>query len=112
MGSLASKLREGKSIEITTSETQAGKFTTSMKVNVDFYLPELNATKIVSWKFHVDKKTNGRYDMILGRYLLTTPGLDLKFSENLIIVGEVPYEGCLAPMTYLSNYDFKSLTKK
>ena len=50
--------------------------------------------------------------MILGRYLLTTPGLDIKLSENLIIVVEGPYEGCLAPMTELSNYDFKSLTKK
>ena len=50
--------------------------------------------------------------MILGRELLTALVLDLKFSENLSIDGEGPYEGCLEPMADLSNYDFKSLTKE
>ena len=76
-------------------ETQAGKFTTSKKVNIDFCPPEFSATKIVTWKFHVDESTNGRYDMILGRGLLTAPGLDLEFSKNVIIGGEGLYEGCL-----------------
>ena len=52
-------------------ETQAGKFTTSKKVNIDFFSPDFSATKIVTWKFHVDESTNGIYDMILGRDLLT-----------------------------------------
>ena len=43
--------------------------------------------------------------------LLTTLWLDLMLSENIIICGEGPYEGCLAPMVDLSNYDFKSLTE-
>ena len=67
------------------------------------------ATKVVSCKYHVDNKTNSRYDMILGRDLLTTLGLDLKFSVNIIIGGVGPYEGCTSPMVDLSNYDFKSL---
>ena len=33
---------------------QDGKFTTSNKVNVDFCLLEFSATKIVTWKCHVD----------------------------------------------------------
>ena len=49
--------------------------------------------------------------MILGRDLLTALGLDLKFSEDIIIGGEGPYEGCLAPMAELSNYDCKYLTE-
>ena len=61
-------------------ETQAGKFTTSKKVKIDFFLSELSATKIVTWKCYLDKSTNGRYDMILGRDLLTASGLDLKIS--------------------------------
>ena len=69
-------------------ETQAGKFTTSKKVNVDFLLPEFSATNTVTWKCHVDKSTNSIYDMILGRDLPTTLGLNLKFSENVIIGGE------------------------
>ena len=52
---LTSKLKTKES-EKTTWGTQARKFTTSKKVNVDFCLPEFSATKIVSWKCHVDKK--------------------------------------------------------
>ena len=54
-------------------------------MNVDFCLPEFSATKIVTWKFHVDESTNNIYGMILGRYLLTALGLDLKFSDNVMI---------------------------
>ena len=82
----------------------------SQKANIDFCLPELSATKIVLWKCHIDNKNNSRYDMILGRYLLTALGLDVKFSK-FFIGGEWPYEGGLAPMVYLSNYDFKYLTE-
>ena len=49
--------------------------------------------------------------MILGRDLITALGLDLKYSENLIIGGAGPYELCLAPMADLSNYGFKSLAE-
>ena len=58
----------------------------------------------------MDNQTKSRYGMILGRDLITALGLDLKFSENIIIGGEGPYEGCLGPMVDLSNYDYKSLT--
>ena len=50
--------------------------------------------------------------MILGRDLLTAPVLDIKFSENFIICGKVPYKGFLAPMVDLSDYDFTSITDK
>ena len=50
--------------------------------------------------------------MILGRDLLTTLVPDLKFSENFIIGGKVPYEGCSAHMVDASNYDFVSITDK
>ena len=54
-------------------------------------------------KCHVDKKTNRRYDMILGRDPLTALGMDIKFSENIIIGGDGPYEGCSEPMVEISN---------
>ena len=50
--------------------------------------------------------------MILGRDPLTALVLILKFSENMIIGSEGPYEGCLESMVDLSNYKFKSLTEK
>ena len=78
MGKLTEKHKPKHSTE-TTWENQAGKFTTSKKVNVEFCLPEFGATKIVTWKCHVSKSANSRYDMILGRDLLTALGFDLKF---------------------------------
>ena len=50
--------------------------------------------------------------MILGRDLLIALILDLKFSENVIIYGEGPYEGCFAHMVNVSNYEFKFMTDK
>ena len=67
-------------------ETQARKFTISKKVNVYFCLPEFCATKIFPFKCQVDNKTNIKYDMILGRDLLTALRMDLKFSETLLLV--------------------------
>ena len=50
--------------------------------------------------------------MILGRDILTTLGLNLKFSENVIIGGEGPLKGCSSHMVDVSNYYFKSITDK
>ena len=66
--------------------TKVGKITTNLKVNIDFNLPELRATKIVTWNCNVDDSYKGRYDVILGRYLLSVLGLNLKFSYNVIEV--------------------------
>ena len=49
-----------------------------------FLLLEFSATKIVTWKCHVDEFTNSRYDMNLGRDLLTSMGLHIKFFYNVI----------------------------
>ena len=48
-----------------------GKITTNLKVKIDFTLPALSTTEIVMWKFHVDESAKSRYDMILGRDILT-----------------------------------------
>ena len=69
-------------------------------------------TKTVTWKCHIDESTTGRYDMILGRDLLTALGLDLKFSENVIRGVEGPHKGCSAPMFDVKTYDFNIVTSK
>ena len=51
--------------------TKSGKITNNLKVKIDFTLTEIIATRILTWTFHVDDSTKGRYNMILGRYLLT-----------------------------------------
>ena len=50
--------------------------------------------------------------MILGRYLLTALRLDLKFSKNIIIGVEGPYEGCYKSMVDVRNYNFDIITAK
>ena len=52
-------------------QTQAENITTNLKVKADFTLTALSTTNDVAWKCYVDASTNGRYDMILGRDLLT-----------------------------------------
>ena len=51
--------------------TQAGNITTNLKVKIDFTLPALSATNVVTWNFHVDDFTKVGYDMILGGNILT-----------------------------------------
>ena len=51
---------------------QAVNITTNMKVKIFFTFPELRTTKILMWNFNIDDFANGRYDMILGRYILTS----------------------------------------
>ena len=57
--------------------TQAGNISTNIKVEAEFALPELSATNVMMWKCHVDDSAKGRYDMILGKYLLIELGLNL-----------------------------------
>ena len=51
--------------------TQAGNITTNYKVKLDFTLITLSTTNVVAWKCRVDDSAKGRYDIILGKYLLT-----------------------------------------
>ena len=112
MVKLKSKIKQKQSPKETMWKTQACKFTTSHKMNVESCLTEFSATKIVLWNCHVDNNTNIRYDVILGRDLLTLMVLDLKFSVKVITGGEGQYEGCLAHMVDFSNYNFKPSMKK
>ena len=66
-------------------------FFTNLKVKVDFTLPALNTATVVTWKFHVDYSAKGRYDMILGRNLLSELELNLKLSDNVIEVDDGPF---------------------
>ena len=47
--------------------TEAGNINTNLKVEVDYILPELSATYVVRWRFHVDDSAEGMYDIILER---------------------------------------------
>ena len=70
MGRLAGKINPEK-YAMMQWHTQAGNITTSIKVGVHFTLPTFSVTNVMTWKYHADDSSKGRYDMILGRYLLT-----------------------------------------
>ena len=89
--------------------TQGGSITTNIKVKIDFTLPELSATEILTWNCYVDDSAKGRYDMILGIDLLPSLGLNLKYSDIVIEADDVPFKGFMAPMVDLGTYKFKYL---
>ena len=50
---------------------QAGNITTNHKVKLYLTLPAFSAMNALMWKFRVDGSAKGRYNIILGRGLLT-----------------------------------------
>ena len=102
MGRQVEKLRPEKDAVIQW-HVQAGN------IIVDFSLPETSATNVVMWKFLVDDSAKYRYDLILGRDILTELVLNLKFSDHIIEADNSPFIGAAAPMVYLGTYAFKYL---
>ena len=70
MGSLVKTLAPEKDSPVQW-HMQAGNITPNLKVKVYFTLLVLSATNVVTWKYNVDESAKGRYDIILGQYLLT-----------------------------------------
>ena len=61
-------------------------------------LPELDATKSVTWNFHVDDShKHSRYYIIIGQDFLLEIQLDLSFPDFMIKGNGGAYEGCAAP---------------
>ena len=89
--------------------TQAGNTTTNIKVKIDFTLPALSATNFVTWKCHVDDSAKGRYDVIIGRDLLSELRINLKCSEQVIEAYYGPSKGSKTPMVDSVTYIFKDL---
>ena len=63
------------------------------------------------WKCHVGDSAKDRYDMILGKYLLTKLGLNIKFSEDIIEADDGTFKWSTTPMFNLGKYIFKDLNK-
>ena len=61
------------------------------------------------WGCHVYSYAKSRYDMIFGRYLLTSLRLNLKFYEYVIEAYYEPFKGSLSSMLDLGKYEFKDL---
>ena len=55
--------------------------------------------------FRVDDSGKSRYDMILGRYILTELGLNLKMSYYVIKGDDGGFKGYMPPMVDLGKYE-------
>ena len=98
------KTTRNKNTQTFKWSTQGGDFLTTYTKNVELVIPELDATKSVTWSFHVDdSQKNSRYDMIIGRYLLLEPKVDLCFSNYTIRGNGGVYEGFTVSMKDPSN---------
>ena len=65
--------------------TQVGELQTKYKSNIEILLPKFDATKIITWEFHVDNsQRNHKYDMILGRDIFSELRIGLFFSKILL----------------------------
>ena len=60
--------------------------------------------------FHVDDSSKGRYYIILGRYLLTTLGLNIQNNYHVIGSYDGPFKESKAPMVDLGTYEFGYFT--
>ena len=56
---------------VVQCHTQEGSITANIKMKIYFNLPEFCVKIIMIWICHMDYYANERYDIILGRYMLT-----------------------------------------
>ena len=63
---------------------------TNKWVRIKFLLPKFNATKIVMLGFLVDELTKSRHDVILGRDIINSLRLYIRFSEHVIVICKTP----------------------
>ena len=81
--SLVERLEKKKS-QTTSWQTKAGTFLTSSKVKCTFTLPEFHDNRDINWKMYVDESENenSKYDMIIGRDLLSELGIEFSFKKE------------------------------
>lgn len=93
----------------TTSKwnTKGGTFSTNRTVNCQFALPEFFKNREIKWTMYVDETTNlSRYDMIIGRDLMTELGMDIKFST-----GEMTWDNASIPLRDIKCLDDENIDK-
>ena len=84
--------------------THAGNITTNLQFRINFTIPEVSATKIVTWNCHVHNSAKGKYVIILCGYILTAVVLNIKLSEHVVKADYGTLRGSSAPMVHLGTY--------
>ena len=70
MGRLLQKIHPEKD-SVMQCHMKSSNINTNHKVKLEFTLPALSTTYVMTWKCHVDDFAKGRYHTILGRDLLS-----------------------------------------
>ena len=110
--SIAKKLKIKTAGSSTQWTTAAGSFQTSQKCKIDFVMPELSSTQKCMWEVHLKPaKVSLRYDMIIGRDLLRTLGIQLNFNENVIRMANAEIPMRPAEVTELTACFIHTLSK-
>ena len=97
---------------VTQWHTHAGNTTTNLYNNNIKYLPELIVKISVVWNCHVNAFAMGGNLIILGIYLLTWLGLNLKWSEQVIKADDWHLKRSTARMVDLGTYEFLKINKE
>ena len=63
----------------------------------------------MTWNYHVDESSKGRYDMILVQDILTELGLNLKFSEHVVEADDGLFNGSTTLIVDLGTYIFLNI---
>ena len=94
-----------KTRDIKTSNwaTKGGNFKTSRKADIQFIMPEFHRHKEVRWTVYVDQSSSeSRYDMIIGRYLMSELGFKIDFQT-----GRMEWDNASIPMESVDKLDSK-----
>jgi len=96
----------------TVWNTAAGPLSTEGKVTITFALPELSPSASITTTVHVHPTQIARYDMIIGRDLMTELGIDVMFSTSTIDWGRMnasipmkPYDFSFSEDVYVAESD-------
>ena len=82
--SKADKLPVKKTKQERQWSTAAGVLTTNNKTATSFSFPELHANKVINQSLHVVDLNFDRYDMIIGRDLIKSLGIDIHGGDRTI----------------------------
>ena len=99
-----SSKKKGKTKYFTTG---SGQLKIQYQTDILFSLPEFSNSKLINWKFHLTDNEDLGYDMVIGRDLMMSLGIDISFDKKKII-----WEGTEIPMRDYQQLNKWKLSKK
>ena len=98
--------------KVSNYATGGGALKTKYESEIHFALPEFSDKKIIKWNFNITSSDDLGYDMIIGRDILMTLGINFSFVNKT-----VEWEGISIPMRdfnkikkyKLSKYEIKAI---